>query len=715
EFTDEKAAPPAVINRNNIGHHFVGTFDAATISPDGKLVAGASRTKERVKPDRLEVWALAPGNLIRANPPRLTIDTPDGFVWLGFTPDSKRLVGVTRGQEPDRPGVGVPGQPVQVVPGARAETGTAYVWDAATGKELRTFTVPGGLKRNYAISPDGDTLYAAGDKGRVAAIDLTTGKERFAVDAVEVPKDKPWNYVVELAIAPDGRTLIAVENHAALVSLDAATGKRLWRSTDYEAKQVYAVVGWPDGKRFAIGGVDGGVVFGDVATGKITPMPGYRSWFDAAAIDGAGRTAVTAGRDGNVRRWDVATGSGLGKVALADFNGFSALAFSPDGKQVVGMGSRAEAKGEIVVADVTTGRTVARPKGDVQHAMSAKIYGAQPAAWHPDGSLILTDADAAVRFGPEGKKLQTYTSKEIKEGSDAYSVAVSLDGKRVALAGRGPRGTHPVPGWVAVFDAATGGLIRAAQTQRELIGVAFAPDGSVVVSGGVYPPDRRFGPPPPAESTAAAVALFDPASGKFHHPFTDPTDGTRFRGATLLTVSPTGYQVAVTEQDSSITVYERASGAVRRRLRGHRNTIYQLAFTPDGSRLVSVSWDGTGLVWDVAPPRPATPPATDAERLKRWESLLEADGTAAHKIMGELAADPAGLVALLKANLKPATATDGEIDKLTGPRLRERRGVELLEVAGTADARALLEELARPGGSPLAHDAAAAVRRLRTR
>ncbi|HUR56002.1 MAG TPA: RNA polymerase sigma factor, partial [Gemmataceae bacterium] len=96
EFTDEKAAPPAVINRNNIGHHFIGTLDAATISPDGKLVAGASRTAEHVNPIRTEVWAFTPGAVLRAAPPRQTIDTPLGIVWLGFTPDSKRLIGVTR-------------------------------------------------------------------------------------------------------------------------------------------------------------------------------------------------------------------------------------------------------------------------------------------------------------------------------------------------------------------------------------------------------------------------------------------------------------------------------------------------------------------------------------------------------------------------------------------------------------------------------------------
>jgi hypothetical protein len=139
--------------------------------------------------------------------------------------------------------------------------------------------------------------------------------------------------------------------------------------------------------------------------------------------------------------------------------------------------------------------------------------------------------------------------------------------------------------------------------------------------------------------------------------------------------------------------------------------------------------------------------------------------------MGELAADPAGTVALLKAHLKPTPApTDADLDRLltrlaasafadreaaardldalgglavakvraklpsvtsaevrqrldeflkrhdrpgrtTGARLREIRAVELLEVIGTPEARAVLTEQAR-GDTPLAKDASAAGRRF---
>ena len=36
-------------------------------------------------------------------------------------------------------------------------------------------------------------------------------------------------------------------------------------------------------------------------------------------------------------------------------------------------------------------------------------------------------------------------------------------------------------------------------------------------------------------------------------------------------------------------------------LRGHGGTIYSTSFSPDGRRIVSASYDGTAIVWTIAP------------------------------------------------------------------------------------------------------------------
>jgi hypothetical protein len=293
----------------------------------------------------------------------------------------------------------------------------------------------------------------------------------------------------------------------------------------------------------------------------------------------------------------------------------------------------------------------------------------------------------------------------------------------------------------------------------------------VVLGRRVSQPARRVDEPDAVLDLTAAVVLFDPTTGEHSTPFDPPDPAARDRWVRAVAVSPTGAQVVAVESDRSLTVYETASGAIRRRLVGHRDTVGQLAFTPDGTRLISVSHDGTGLVWDMVPPRPTARGAlSNADRQKRWAALLSADAEAAHRAMGELAADPPGSVDFLKAHLKSTPVpSDADLDRLlaglgatafadreaasrdldalgslavskvrdklgavksaevrqrldeflkrhdrpgrtTGARLREIRAVELLEVIGTADAKVLLEQLAN-GDSPLARAAAAAAKK----
>jgi WD40 repeat protein len=400
-------------------------------------------------------------------------------------------------------------------------------------------------------------------------------------------------------VSPDGRTLLVLdpgesEGDAAVVALDAATGARLWRDEGRESRQVRTLAALPGGKQFAIGCLDGTVAFADLATGKVTPRPDRHGCYVAVGLEPNGR-ALTAGQDARIRRWDAASGRELGSVAVEGVDKFTAVAFSPDRRAVVGT-AQAGKKTVAVIADTATGKTTALRWNednaefwDTSALNTPVLEGGRPATWLPDGSVVVANWHRAARFGRDGKEVRVYEAVEILEGSGAYSVAASPDGKRVALAGYGSNQS----GWVAVFEAESGKLVRAGTTKDELYGAAFLADGTVVVTGRVYPPGR----------TAEAVAVFDPATGKFRHPFADPTNGKETRKPLVPTVSPDGTAVAVAEDDYAVTVYDAKSGAVRRRLRGHANQVFQLAFTPDGSRLVSVSWDGTGLVWDLSPPR----------------------------------------------------------------------------------------------------------------
>jgi outer membrane protein assembly factor BamB len=90
--------------------------------------------------------------------------------------------------------------------------------------KLWSSSVDGGgtkLRLALGIALDGDTLYAAGRKGDVRAIDAATGRTRWETDTD-----------LALSAGPGaGGGLVAVATSSgALVALDAASGKQLWKA-----------------------------------------------------------------------------------------------------------------------------------------------------------------------------------------------------------------------------------------------------------------------------------------------------------------------------------------------------------------------------------------------------------------------------------------------------------------------------------------------------
>ena len=107
-------------------------------------------------------------------------------------------------------------------------------------------------------------------------------------------------------------------------------------------------------------------------------------------------------------------------------------------------------------------------------------------------------------------------------------------------------------------------------------------------------------------------------------------------------------------ESDAIIIYEIACGGIRRQLCGHNQPIQALAYSSDGSKLLSTSNDATGLVWELAPTRSAPSAAlSDDDLNKRWDRLLSSDSAAAFQALGDLAATPDKAISLLQKKLTP--------------------------------------------------------------
>ncbi len=85
--------------------------------------------------------------------------------------------------------------------------------------------------------------------------------------------------------------------------------------------------------------------------------------------------------------------------------------------------------------------------------------------------------------------------------------------------------------------------------------------------------------------------------------------------------SPDGKLLAAGSDDNTVWVWDIESGKLRRRVRGHEDSVDHVFFLPDGKKGVSVGRKGSCLVWDVE---------GDAEprKLETWarETALSPDG-----------------------------------------------------------------------------------------
>jgi hypothetical protein len=141
------------------------------------------------------------------------------------------------------------------------------------------------------------------------------------------------------------------------------------------------------------------------------------------------------------------------------------------------------------------------------------------------------------------------------------------------------------------------------------------------------------------------------------------------------------------------TLYEVATGRLRRELRGHRGEVRVLGFTPDGSKLLTAGGDHTVLVWDMRLQNVPLPDAikNETSAAKLWDVLASGGAKDAYLAMARLAREPETAVKLVRLKLGPAAKGGGETEAAN---LTDARTIELLEALDTVAARALLKELA---------------------
>src|SRR6202023_1520246 len=119
---------------------------------------------------------------------------------------------------------------------------------------------------------------------------------------------------------------------------------------------------------------------------------------------------------------------------------------------------------------------------------------------------------------------------------------------------------------------------------------AFSPDGTRVLSGGDYESILA--------SQADTLKLWDAASGQLLRSFAGHK--ASFGYVISVAFSPDGSRVLSGSADHTIKLWDVATGRLLRTFEGHADAVNSVRFSPDGIHAASGGSDGTTRIWSVA-------------------------------------------------------------------------------------------------------------------
>ncbi|MGE5378255.1 MAG: PQQ-binding-like beta-propeller repeat protein, partial [Bacteroidota bacterium] len=534
------------------------------VDPERSILL-ALQSLQVTAPDRLTLPEAenALHRAIAASRIKKTIQANQGTIWtIAYSPDGTRLA--TGGVDK-----------------------TVHIWDTSTYQNILSIPAHDLDVDSVSFSPDGKRIATSSDDGTAKIWDAGDGRLLLILENGRDP-------VPVVQFSPDGSQLVTLSADKTIRFWDASSGDLLnsWNDLDDPGYQLQYT---PDGRQVLY--IDAGQLhIRDIQSGKDTSVIRSDAGIGLFAVSSDGRRLLIL--DDFLRLIDAASGQVLYNVVPPP-NQVEHLAFSPDGSRIALAGR----DGLVTLLDAASGVQLLQLAGHNKFIFRF--------AFRPEGKeLASADQDGTVKIW------------SLEAGREVLTIPVDGNG-RMALSPDGRLIATVSADLLNVYDSANGRIVFEKQIpDAGMTALAFSPNGTELATGGSDYMVRIWNTT--SGDTAQEIQI-DEANVRAiaYHPsgktfavagldgiisVFDSRDQRKILSwdakagqITALSYSPDGAYLGVGTADiNDVKIFEAATGKIARSLQGHTGNPLSIAYSSDGTRLVTSGRDFTAKIWDAA-------------------------------------------------------------------------------------------------------------------
>jgi eukaryotic-like serine/threonine-protein kinase len=494
--------------------------------------------------------------------------------------------------------------------------------------------------------------------------------ETLVVNANGASTDGPAQPIVAVAVTPDGAWTADLDGNGRVRVWATQTGGA--RCTFKTPTPVAHLAFSPDGQKLVTAGGRSESVLRiwDASTGMEARALGD-VWSAHAAFSPDGSRLLAVCLDATARVWDTTNWAAVSAAKCGDSE---AVAFGADGPRVL----LKRYPGTFFVVDASTGTELVRVNGPAGcSSLAISPNSTRIAAGYRDGMIRVWDLTNKSRLTEFRGHVGTVSA-----------VRFSGDGKRVTTGGEDTV--------VRVWEAATGVAVGTLKGHIAAINeVASDTTAAVVISVAQDATARVWDPRAAGEfvslPSAHSLPVFSPNGARFlvrqlgnggfkrsgnearvFNAKSNQVVATLRHPSTVLAMafSPDGSKVVTGSNDRLARIWDAATGRVLRVLTGHTDVVEQVAFTPDGSRVVTCGRERVIRVWNsaIGEPTPGCLWSARGDRtpwVGKW-AAISSDGSRALTTESDLVVrvrntSTGEIVAELPAIVQPFLTITGEV------------------------------------------------------